>query len=294
MNVGLAESGGVGRRLFAAAVQKSELKARMIEQLPVWLLVFLLIAAVVAMVQAGIYLARRAVAARPQTEPAVEGVGAVVGALLGLFGFMLAFTFSMAAQRRETRMSLLLGEVNSIGTTYLRTGLIPEPQRGMARALLQRYVQLRIQAAEQPEQLPAILKNSSAILDQLWLGAESLAGADLKNPEIVALYVDALNQTIDFQTSRVTVGRYRIPEVIWLAFAGLTILSSLAVGYNFGLQSLHRNHVMTALLAISFAAVTFLIFDLDHGNQGWLKIDQQPMYELRDQLSNSAPAARVN
>ena len=257
----------------------------MLEQVPVWFLVIILIAVVVAAVQAGIYLAHRSIASSKNKEHSKEAVGAVSGALLGLLAFMLALTFSMAAGRREARRSLLLDEVNSIGTTYLRSGLIPERQRDETRTLLRRYVELRIKAAEDPSQVQTILKESSTILEKLWTGAESLAEADLKNPDIVSLYVDSLNETIDLQTSRITVARYRIPPVVWFTFGSLTILSSLTVGYNFGLQSTRRHRLMTAILAISFASVTFLILDLDHGNHGWLKVDQTPMYELREQLA---------
>lgn len=256
----------------------------MIEEVPVWLLVLILIAVVIAAVQAGIHLAHRSIASRKNEGNPKEAVGSVVGALLGLLAFMLAFTFSMAADRRDSRKALLLEEVNSIGTTYLRAGLIPKLQSDESRALLRTYVELRIEAAENPERLPALLKESATILQELWSRAETLAEADLKNADIVSLYVDSLNETIDLQTSRLTVGHYRIPHIVWFAFASLTILSSLAVGYNFGLHSQGRHRLMTALLAVSFATVTFLILDLDHGNQGWLKVDQRPMYELREQL----------
>ena len=53
-------------------------------------------------------------------------VGAMVGATLGLLAFMLAFTFGMAAERFDTRKQLVLDEANAIGTTYLRTAMLPE------------------------------------------------------------------------------------------------------------------------------------------------------------------------
>jgi hypothetical protein len=249
----------------------------MLQQVPVWMLVILVIVTVTVAVQAGIHIAHRVISSRSKDETATEGVGAVVGALLGLLGFMLAFTFSMAAD---------LDEVNSIGTTYLRAGLIPEPLGNEARPQLRRYVDLRIEVAEDPTRLLAAMQESSAIQKQLWASAETLAEADLKNADIVSLYVDSLNETIDLQTSRLAFGQYRIPTVVWVAFGCLTVLSSLSVGYNFGLQSPRRHRLMTGMLAVSFASVTFLILDLDHGNQGWLKVDQQPMYNLRDQLKD--------
>src|SRR4051812_25005131 len=49
-----------------------------------------------------------------------NAVGAMVAAIVGLVGFLLAFTFGMAAARYDTRRELVLAEANAIGTTYLR------------------------------------------------------------------------------------------------------------------------------------------------------------------------------
>lgn len=259
--------------------------ADMLEQLPEWVLGVGVAIAVAAFVQLGARLARSIARGQAPQESGGEGIGAVVGALLGLLAFMLAFAFGMAAERRTLRVELLLDDVNSIGTTYLRAGMIPEPHRSASRDLLREYVDLRLEAAEHLAQLPAILQRSADVQRQLWSHAETLADADLKNPDIAALYVDSLNRIIELQTARVAVGSLRIPSVVWITFAVLIALTSLAVGYNFGKLSDRPCRLMTAMLAISLAIVIFLIFDLDRGNQGWLKVDQRPMVELRDQIA---------
>jgi len=255
-----------------------------VDQIPAFLLSLGVAAAVAACVQSGIRLAQRNLGRRPDLQ-AHDGVGAIVGALLGLLAFLLAFAFGMAADRRAARKDLLLTEVNSIGTTWLRTDLIPEPHRSASRALLRRYVDLHLEGAEHPDSVSASSAEATQIQSELWTHAAALAEADLKNPDIVALYFNALNKTIDLQTSRLTVSSYRIPGVVWTTFAVLTVLSSLAVGYNFGQKSGQPQLLMTAMLSISLATVLFLIFDLDRGNRGWLKVDQGPMYDLREQIA---------
>ena len=68
---------------------------------------------------------------------------AIVGAILGLLAFMLAFTFSLAASRFEARRQGVLDEANAIGTTYLRARFLPQPQRDEAARLLREYVDVR-------------------------------------------------------------------------------------------------------------------------------------------------------
>src|SRR5262245_8635230 len=55
--------------------------------------------------------------------------GYVVSAVLGLLALLLGFTFSLAADRFDTRRILVLEEANAIGTTYLRAQLLTEPHR---------------------------------------------------------------------------------------------------------------------------------------------------------------------
>ena len=76
-------------------------------------------------------------------------VGAMVGAVLALLAFMLAFTFGLAASRFDARRQVALEESNAIGTTYLRTSLLPEPQRSETAKLLREYVDVRLRAVQE-------------------------------------------------------------------------------------------------------------------------------------------------
>ena len=68
----------------------------------------------------------------------------IVGSILALLAFLLAVTMSMASDRFDTRRAIVLDEANSIGTTYLRAGYLPEPASSQIRQLLREYVPLRI------------------------------------------------------------------------------------------------------------------------------------------------------
>lgn len=253
---------------------------RLYEQIPLWLVFLISVGLVLLSIKAGISLAR----ARQKGSPESEGpIGSVVGATLGLLAFMLAFTFGIAAARRDTKKDLLLDEVNAIGTTYLRASLIPEPHRSEVRKLLRRYVDVRVESYGHREKLPQAIEESKRIHDQLWVHAAALADANLKNPDIASLFVDSLNETIDFQTKRVTVGFYHIPGFIWSVLAALTIVSMAVVGYQFG-HSARGNWLIATALAVTFSLVIILIADLDRVSSGWLKVSNQPMIALQADL----------
>ena len=69
----------------------------------------------------------------------------MVGAMLGLVTFILAFTFWIAAAHFEPRRQSILNEANAIRTAYLRADLLPEPHRAEIRNLLREYVDIRLE-----------------------------------------------------------------------------------------------------------------------------------------------------
>jgi len=74
----------------------------------------------------------------------------------------------MAATRFDTRKQLLLDEVNTIGTTCLRTDLLPVSQRVESQKLLKEYVGIRVKAIQQPQQLSRSLAACEAIHERFW------------------------------------------------------------------------------------------------------------------------------
>ena len=77
-------------------------------------------------------------------EGARKGLGAVEGAVFGLMGLLLAFTFSGAASRLEGRRQLIAQEVNAIGTAYLRIDLLGPSVQAPLREAFRQYLDARL------------------------------------------------------------------------------------------------------------------------------------------------------
>jgi hypothetical protein len=81
-------------------------------------------------VEAGYLLGRwRGPSADTLAESRKAQAGNVLGAMLALVGFLLAFTFGMAGSQYDVRRHLVIDEANAIGTTFLRAAHLPEPHR---------------------------------------------------------------------------------------------------------------------------------------------------------------------
>jgi hypothetical protein len=78
------------------------------------------------------------------SEAAQAGFGVVEGAIFALMGLLIAFTFSGAASRFDTRRQLVVEEANAIGTAYLRLDLLPANAQAALRESFRQYVEARL------------------------------------------------------------------------------------------------------------------------------------------------------
>jgi len=208
--------------------------------------------------------------------------GMIVGSILALMAFLLAIAMGMAADRFDARRALVLEEANSIGTTLLRAGYLPEPYSAQLEGLLREYVPLRI-ATDQEDVLQANIKRSVEIHGELWAITEELARSSGERP-VVAIFIESLNETIDVHESRLAAGVYaRVPPtIIWLLVAGVFFGVGM-VGYNAGLTG-RRSMISAVVLAVALSAVIALVVDLDRPGDGIIRTSQQPLIDLRDSL----------
>lgn len=208
-------------------------------------------------------------------------VGAMVGATLGLVAFFLAFTFGVAAQQFNNRISLIIDEANSISTTYLRADFLPDANRKEIQAMLRQYVDLRLNYNYGAELTERIGK-SDKLQDLLW--AQAVAVGKANNSPIAASFVNSMNDTFDFQTKRVAAITYtRLPDSIWGSLFLITLLGMAAIGYQSGIAG-KRNWIMWGILATSFAIVITIIADLDRPAEGILKVSKKPLIDLAKKI----------
>lgn len=249
--------------------------------LPLWALFATTLALVVLSVEVG----HRFGNYRLRREHEEEGpIGEMVGATLGLLAFLLAFTFSLAADRFDTRRHLVLEEANAIGTTWLRAGMLPE--RGPEiRALLAEYVDVRL-AGVRDDKLADARQRSEMLQARLWDEATVVARAH-PDLDIVALFVESLNEVIDINSKRVlAVTLNRLPLAIWASLYLVAVVALAAMGYHAGVVGKNRSFAVLAV-AISFSAVLWLIADLDRPREGSLTVSQQPLIDVRASMAAS-------
>ena len=219
-------------------------------------------------------------------EGARSGVGAVEGAVYGLLGLLIAFTFSGAASRFDTRRQLIVEEANDIGTAYLRLDLLPAEPRDHLREQFRRYVDSRLETYRKFPDLQAVeaeLARSIALQNEIW----NLAVAATRDtpPPTTTLILPALNQMIDITTTRTAAARMHPPGVIFAMLGALALIGSLMAGYGMAGGKTRSWLHMVAYAAIT-AATAYVILDLEYPRLGRIRLDafDQVLVELRQSM----------
>jgi hypothetical protein len=185
---------------------------------------------------------------RARVEGTVEGVGVIVGGMLGLLAFVLALTLSFANGRFAERRAGSLEEANAIGTAWLRAEAIQDPRGKEIAQLLEEYTKLRIefiQSGRDRMVLDQLNQRTNAMQSKIW-GYVAGIVRDHPNPVSTALQA-AVNDVFDAATVERFAFAFRMPiELFWLLI-GLTLLSMAALGYQLGLSGKPMRILVVAL-----------------------------------------------
>jgi hypothetical protein len=212
-------------------------------------------------------------------HPRTEQIGAVQGAILGLLGLLLAFSFAAAGGRFLERQDLIVQEANAIGTAYLRADLLDEPQRSELRAALARYTAQRIEASNRLRSglEPADAADVERLHARIWSAA--VAGAKAR-PAVTLAVLPPVNEVIDLHSTRVAAGRKHIPGLVLGLLIACSTLAVGVIGYGCGLAH-ERSAPLTVALVVLIGAALWITVDLDHPRAGLIRLSDEPLKALR-------------
>lgn len=215
--------------------------------------------------------------------------GTIQGAVLGLLALLLAFTYSLASSRHDTRKTVVVHEANAIGTAWLRADFLPEPARSGLRRELRRYLEARIlpdHLVVHASRLDGRLREAETMHAALW--AATVQAVTSHPPTTLdGLLVSAVNEVIDVHALRVNAGLDHVPWVVVVLLFVVAGFSMGLTGYSCGLNR-RRNLVLTITLAALIVAITAVILDLDRPRRGLIKVSQQGLIDLKRSLDAEA------
>jgi hypothetical protein len=212
---------------------------------------------------------------RRNPDGLAQGIGAVEGAVYGLLGLIIAFSFSGAESRFEHRRQLLTEEANAIGTAWLRIDLLPEDAQPGMRVLFRHYLDSRLECYRNVEDVSATqaaTEQGAALQGEIW--SRSVAACETPGVAKHAgiLVISSLNTMFDITTTRTTATRDHPPTVIFVLFALLSFVGSMLAGYNMSVNK-KRQWFHTLAFTVILSLTVYVILDLEYPRKGLVRVD---------------------
>lgn len=248
-------------------------------------LALVLLAGAVAFIELGRRLGVRRFA--HHTEAAKAGIGPLEGAIYGLLGLLIAFTFSGASSRIDVRRGLIVQEANNIGTAYLRLDLLPAGTQPALRDLFRAYVDSRIATYKHAGELDAAqaeLARSLALQGEIWRQAVA-ACQQAPSTATTTLVLPAINDMIDIVTVRTVAAKTHPPSIIFWMLVLFALVSSLLAGYGMA-QAPRRPWLHIIGFAVLMSFMVYIIVDIEYPRRGLIRIDQldQLLVDVRNSM----------
>jgi hypothetical protein len=221
-------------------------------------------------------LGRRIGVRRLANDPdgATVGVGTLEGAIFGLLALLVAFAFSGAAARFETRRQLIIEETNDIGTAYLRLDLLPLSVQPPLRDRFRQYVTVRLDAYRQLPNVAAAthgMERATALQAEIWTQAVVHSRAPEAHPDAARLLLPALNAMFDITTTRTAALSRHPPTIIFIMLFVVALASALLAGHGLAASKRRNWFHMVGFAAIITTAV-YVILNLEFPRLGFIRV----------------------
>ena len=171
----------------------------------------------------------------------------------------------------------MLAEANSIGTTWLRAGMVGGVEGQAIQRTLRDYTRLRIDTingGESPDEVERMYARTAAFQNDMWQVAQR--AAERAPTPITALMVGSLNETIDLSLTNRRNFSSSVPVYVIRLLILVSMLTMGAIGYGFGIVG-GRQVVMSVVFLFIWTISIALIVDIDRPRSGGIKVGTTPL-----------------
>lgn len=244
------------------------------------LIVVVLFVGVVISIEVGRRIGKRRQASG--LDPSKSGTGAVDAAVFGLLGLLIAFTFSGAASRFDSRRMQIVNEANAIGTAYLRVDLLPADTQPEIRDLFRAYTDSRLaiyRAIPDMQKVEEQTAIASGLQAKLWSKSVAACGR-ATTPAVMSLMVPALNEVFDLATLRTAAADLHVPTIVIVMVFVIAMGCALLAGFDMSVAK-GRSALHSLGFALLIAFVVFVILDMEYPRLGLIRLDGFDRYMVQ-------------
>ncbi len=202
------------------------------------------------------------------------GINSLMGALFGLWGFMLAFSFGQSSIRFENLRSMIVDESNYLRNSILRADFFPDSIRHVYRIKLQKYLEERINYYNNARDELKLKNNREEIFKttgDLWAMTVSLTGRS-DTHEAAKDMISALINLFDIGAKREALLKAGIPGPVSIGLISLALSICFVGGFT---TPVIKKKEWIVIFAFSFLAtmILYITIDLARPMEGLIRLD---------------------
>lgn len=259
---------------------------------PMWLIPVGVLVLIIVATEAG-FRCGRSCEDWDRTEVAREASGAIKGAILGLGGLVLAFSYGMALARYDARTQIVVREAQALGACREMADLLPEPDRGRLLSAVRSAVEARLRLFRESTDRGTYRRISAEIdsaVGTLW-DIASAAFAREEKPERLSRLLEAASRASSTEKERAAAVRNQMPAALLVLLVLSVMVTGFLMGHSSG-QVGRRNWILWDALVLLMVLVFSAVVDLDQPNRGLIRVDHRPLEQLLESMDrHGAPAA---
>lgn len=211
------------------------------------------------------------------------GVGVADAPVYALLALLIAFMFSGASSRFDTRRALVVQEVNAMGTAWLRIDLLPPEPRAEVRDAFRRYVDALLRStADEGASSPLVTPPAvGRAQDDVW--SRAVAACISQDGERARmLLLPSLNELFDAVDAERLARRIHPPRIIFVMLGLAALATALFTGYGMA-SAPKRNWMHVIGVAATIAVAAYVIVELEFPRLGLVRMTamDQSLTELR-------------
>lgn len=220
----------------------------------------------------------------PEEGETKGGISSLLGALFGLWAFILAFSFGQSGARFENLRSMIVDEANFLRNSIMKADLFPDSIRMVYRADLKRYLEERISYYDFAADAVKFKKNREEIsrtAATLWATTVGLT----KRPDMRVAAMDMAGSLIglfDIGMKREALLSAGIPTPLSVMLIVLTLAICFVGGFTTSAIK-RKEWLVIGAFAVLAAAILYITIDLSRPMEGLIRPDagQETILRLR-------------
>jgi len=208
-----------------------------------------------------------------QNQQKLEVVSVAESAVFGLLALLIAFTFSGAYDRFESRKMHIVEEANIFDMSYNYIDLIPENLQPELRNDMRKYFEAYIRAFDDIPYMSKVnedLKQAQIYEDKIW-NTTVQASKESANKALAQIYIPTFNDMFETAHMGYYITQIHPPAIIFALLIGLAMLGGFLVGYN-SAENKQRRPLHSVCYVLLTAITIYVIINMEFPRVGFIDL----------------------